>query len=64
MLMMVRIQPLRNAGHGPVPRRRGDESEQETDSPNDLGMIDDFRLWQSTRCHQMSVTLTDQKEDI
>ena len=39
---MVRLQPFGNTGHGPVPRRCGDESEQETGSPNDGGMIEDF----------------------
>ena len=55
---MVRLQPFGNTGHGPVPRRCGDESEQETGSPNDGGMIDDFRLWGSSRCRQMGVTLS------
>ena len=40
------------------------QSEQETGSPDNRGMIDDFRLWQSNRCHQTGVTLTDQKGDI
>ena len=39
---MIRLQPFGNTGHGPVPRRRWNESEQETGSPNDPGMIDDF----------------------
>ena len=41
---MVRLQPFGNTGHGPVHRRREDESEQKTGPPNDAGMIDDFRL--------------------
>ena len=49
---MVRLQPFGNTGHGPVPRRRVGESEQETGSLDDLGMIDDFRLWGSRRCRQ------------
>ena len=40
------------------------QSEQETGSPDSRGMIDDFRLWQSNRCHQMHVNLTNQREDI
>ena len=51
-----RLQPFGNAGHGPVPRRRRDESEQETGSPNDRGMVDDFRLWGSSRCRRIGVT--------
>ena len=50
---MIRLQPFGNTGHGPVPRSRGDESEQETGSPNDRGMIDDFRIWGSRRCRRM-----------
>ena len=50
---MVRLQPFGNTGHGPDPRRRRDESEQETGSPNDGGMIDDFRLWGSSRCRRI-----------
>ena len=61
---MVRLQPFGNTGHGPVPRRRGDESEQETGSPNDPGMIDDFRLWGSSRCRRMRVTLSEGGGDI
>ena len=48
----VHLQPFGNTGHGPVPRRRGDESEQETGSPNDRGMLDDFRLWGSRPCRR------------
>ena len=40
------------------------QSEQETGSPDNRGMIDDFPLWQSNRCHQTGVTLTDGKGDI
>ena len=40
------------------------EIEEQAAANSDPGMIDDFLLWQSTRCHQMGVTLTDQKEDI
>ena len=61
---MIRLQPFGNTGHGPVPRRRGDESEQETGSPNDRGMIDDFRLWGSRRCRRMGVTLSEGGGDI
>ena len=32
---MVHLQLFGNSGHGPVPRRPGDESEQETGTPND-----------------------------
>ena len=32
---MVCLQPFKNSGHGPVPRRPGDESEQEIGTPND-----------------------------
>ena len=35
-----------------IPRRSGDESEQETGSPNAPGTIDDFRLWGSRRCRK------------
>ena len=56
---MVRLQPFGNTGHGPALRRRGNGSEQETGSPNDPGMIDDFRLWGSSRCRQMDRHLTD-----
>ena len=56
---MVRLQLFGNTGHGPVPRRRGDESEQETGSPNGREMIDDFRLWGSSRCRRMGVTLSE-----
>ena len=35
LLEMVCLQPFGNSGHGPLPRRRGDESEQETGTPND-----------------------------
>ena len=55
---MVRLQPFGNSGHGPVPRRHGDKSEKETDSPNDPGMIDDFHLWGSRRCRRMHAPLT------
>ena len=41
----------------PVPRRRGNESEQETGSPNDRGMIDDFRLWGSRRWRRINAPL-------
>ena len=41
----VRIQLLGRTGHGPVPRRRGHESEQKNPASNGRGMIDDFRLW-------------------
>ncbi len=61
---MVRLQPFGNTGHGPVPRRCGDESEQETGSPNDPGIIDDFRLWGSRRCRQMCVPLSEGGGDI
>ena len=54
---MIRLQPFGNTGHGPVPRRRGDESEQETGSPNDRGMIDDFRLWGSRRWRRINAPL-------
>ena len=50
---MIRLRPFGNSAHGPVPRRPGDESEQETGSPNDPGMIDGFLLWASGRCRQM-----------
>ena len=36
---MVRLQPFGNTAHGPVPRRRGDESEQETGSPSGKGLL-------------------------
>ena len=61
---MVRLQPFGNTGHGPVPRSRGDESEQETGSPDDRGMVDDFRLWGSSRCRRMGVTLSEGGGDI
>ena len=35
-----------------IPRISGDESEQEKGSPDEGGMIDDFRLWGSRRCRQ------------
>ena len=56
---MIRLQLFGNTGHGPVPRRRGDESEQEPGSPNGRGMFDDFRLWGSSRCRRMGVTLSE-----
>ena len=40
------------------------QSEQETGSPNDRGIIDNFRLWGSSRCRQMSVTLSERGGDI
>ena len=54
---MIRLQPFGNTGRGPVPRRRGDESEQETGSPNDRGMIDDYRLWGSRRWRRINAPL-------
>ena len=57
-VVLVRLQPFGNTGHGPVPRRRGDESEQETGPPNDRRMLDDFRLWGSSRCRRMGETAT------
>ena len=54
---MIRLQPFGNTGHGLVPRRRGDESEQETGSPNDRGMIDSFRLWGSRRWRRINAPL-------
>ena len=56
---MVRLQLCGSTGHGPVPRRPGDESEQETGSPNDRGMIDDFRLRGSRTWRGMGVTLSE-----
>ncbi len=56
---LIRLQPFGNTGHGPVPRRRGDESEHKTGSPHDAGMIDAFCLWGSSRCRQMGVTLSE-----
>ena len=56
---MIRLQPFGNTGHGPVLRRRGDESEQEPGSPNDRGMVDDFRLWGASRCRRIGVTLSE-----
>ncbi len=56
---MIRLRPFGNTGHGPVLRRRWDESKQESGSPNDPGMIDDFHLWGSSRCCQMGVTLSE-----
>ena len=35
------------------------QSEQETASSNDRGMIDDFHLWGSSRCRRMGVTLSE-----
>ena len=35
------------------------QREQEAGSPNDPGMIDDFRLWGSGRCRQMGRHLSD-----
>ena len=35
------------------------QSEQETGSIDDRGMIDDFRLWGSSRCRQMGRHLSD-----
>ena len=55
---MVGLQQFGNTGHGPVPRRLGDESEQETGSSDDRGMIDDFHLWGSSRCRRMGGTGT------
>ena len=52
-LRMIRLQPFGNTGHGPVPRRRGDEPEQETGSPDDGRMIDDLSLRGSSRCRRM-----------
>ena len=40
------------------------QSEQETGSSDDRGMIDDFHLWGSRRCRQMGVTLSDRGGDI
>jgi len=50
---MVCLQPFGKTGHGPVSRRRGDESQQEAGPPNEPGMIDDFRLWGARRCRHI-----------
>ena len=38
--------------------------EEQSASTNGPGMIDDFRLWGSSRCRQMSVHVSDGGEDI
>ena len=54
---MIRPQKSLWQSLDPVLRRCGDESEQETGSPNDRGMIDGIRLWGSRRWRRNNAPL-------
>ena len=41
-----------------------DRAEEETEASAGAGMVDDFRLWGSSRCRRMGVTLSEGGGDI
>ena len=53
----------RHGGRDPVVDKI-DQAEEEAAALSGAGMVDDFRLWGSSRCRRMTVTLSEGGGDI